>query len=133
MSPELQEALVGFLVSVTNKIEGTTDIFNQQLPDVIMQLITWTIIWDIITIVITSVLIAVFFVFLIKTYKAPKNSFYKDSYGDTTVIVTISLIALGCITIIAFMLNISAIRELVQMYIAPKVFLLEYLLHFKGK
>ena len=118
MTEELQQRTAALLDYLEIAIRGTTDFAIEQVPEVVHQLLLWhftiSLIWF-------SVAIVSIIVIVILTYKAVKFAVHEKSEELATVALTMAVL----VTLVPLILIVENMDWL-QIWIAPKLYLLEY-------
>ena len=117
MNEELQKALGELLSKANDGIDAASGFLVAELPEVIQQLLSWhcalSLVWAI-----------VFVVMFITSIKLFLWGGGEDCKGSEMEVVVWLLTALG--GVVTFFLAINRIIEALQIWIAPKVWLIEY-------
>lgn len=126
----VQEKLVETIDKVVTSINDVGSFVLSELPDVVQQLIQWTIFKNSLTILFAVTLLLTVCLGLPTALKSLKQKFDCDSFwelpDDTCVASAIAVSAILVLTVITVITSCFAIVELVQLYVAPKVWLIEY-------
>ena len=126
MNEQLQEALALLIGKTTNGIEAGAEFLTNEIPDVVQQLLLWYGVQSAIVAVLGVILLYLSIFFLNKMIlpKDKDNSVLHDSYGFSELgIATTIASVLGLF--IGFPMSMQ-ILETIQIYIAPKIWLIEY-------
>jgi hypothetical protein len=119
MNEQLQASLAKLITQATSGIDAGTAFLKAQLPDVIQQLLTWTMYYDVFIVTSGLVLIVVSLTALAKFIKS----------NPTSDIIEPVLAVSGSVSTIGFLMIISHIVEPFKIWIAPKIWLIEYAAH----
>jgi len=117
MNEELQKALGELLSKANDGIDAASGFLVAELPEVIQQLLSWHC-------VLSLVWAIVFVVMFITSIKLFLWGGGEDCKGSEMEVVVWLLTALG--GVVTFFLAINRIIEALQIWIAPKVWLIEY-------
>lgn len=124
MNDNLQKALADILNKASQGVDSATSFMQAQLPDIVSQLLAWKI-WEYSFFILLSL---VLFVLIYKSVKKI-NANIGDDYGDklfTWVMATV--IAMIPLTVFVFCsLNV------IEVLVAPKIYLIEYAAHLLKK
>lgn len=141
----MQDALVSIIQKTQQGIDASVSFLSEQIPDVIQQLLMWKMVEALLVVLGCTVLLAFTLKFGIKgihsivNYQRGYHLYYNNS-GDlgrqgkelmsqnsgTMPFSIISIISLA-VAIIIFLANApAAISTAAKIYIAPKVYLIEY-------
>jgi uncharacterized membrane protein YbjE (DUF340 family) len=99
---------------------------QSQIPDVVMQLVSWAMVSSIVGIVISLVLIGAMAYSMYWAwfkYQMPENNSYNKEAAREVVTVLVGIVLIGLIIGL-----ISDMFTLIQLTIYPKAYLLEYVL-----
>lgn len=146
----LNDALVQIIQSTQGAVEKGIGFLSEQIPDVVQQLLLWkfveSLVWGSVGILIL-VLVGFFLLAATKPaeliqptppvegdryYRKPreeyKDTFWRDSNGklEETIMIPIGTSVVGIIIAFFFLMNLTTA---LQIYVAPKVFLIEYASH----
>ena len=135
MNEQLQAALVAILDKTMSGIDASVEFMQAELPDVIQQLLTWYMVKGFVTIFIGMALMIPIYVFIKIAKKqdianAKTDSFWVSHYtsmpntlgfGAMLVAAAFSIMAF-----VGFLIAITNIYEPLQIWIAPKIWLIEY-------
>ena len=131
MNEELRQALSQFVSMIVNSTQTIGEFGAQQLPEVIEQLLGYAFYKTLFSLtlwVIVFLLCMAISIFSIKTRKkeSPYYAFFWDDYEEPTVVQMFAWVGI----IIWFPVSIgnffSAATQLLQITLAPKVYLIEY-------
>ncbi|AUR97315.1 TMhelix containing protein [Vibrio phage 1.238.A._10N.261.52.F10] len=128
MNEQLQTAVAEILNRAISGIDASVDFMQAELPDVIHQLLLWYAVQGVIT-ALTGALILYGCYRLVKKPKAGKSTLVwdYDSHRDTYELGEASPIALFLIIPAFFSLfMVDNIMTSIQIWIAPKIWLMEY-------
>lgn len=118
---DLKEVLVDLIQKSETAVQQGVTWLSGQIPDVIHQLLMWKLAEQGLTIFFCLFPICLFIWSTFSYYKATPKVQYK--YEGTFLAV---IILSGCISILALGQLIFSIMNIVQILIAPKIYLLEY-------
>jgi len=118
MTEELQQRTAALLDYLEIAIRGTTDFAIEQVPEVVHQLLLWHFITSLIWF---SVAIVSIIVIVILTYKAVKFAVHEKE-EDAAVGTLIMAVLVALVPLILIVENM----DWLQIWIAPKLYLLEY-------
>jgi len=125
MNEKLSNALAELIQTTLSGVDATKDFFVSELPDVIQQLLMWHGAYSLILFILPLVIFPFVIFFALKI---PKNLGEPNGYGDSIPTakgwVYVGLEALTGILFIASLLSINL--QWLQIWIAPKVWLIEY-------
>jgi len=133
MNETLQKALGELLSKANDGIDAAGNFLSAELPDVIRQLLMWHGVYTFILFIVGVILLMESIYFTIKILKGTKTeghfAFPTSSYDSTTLFGFLSFMALIVVDVIA----LAAINlQWIQIWIAPKVWLLEYAAKLAG-
>lgn len=120
MNEQLQKALAELLGKANDGIDTAGEFLASELPDVIQQLLMWHGIKSLVECVFGLFVLLIIFIY-IKTI--PK--YIKEIDDSEAVVLSIICSCIGCVALFfygAYKINI----EWLQIWIAPKVWLIEY-------
>jgi hypothetical protein len=121
MNEQLQDALTELLGKANNGIDNASNFLVAELPEVIQQLLLWHGVYNFV-LFIGGLLLALAIVFAdFKMYKVAKDWSDVDFKSGYLLVGSFGRIFLWAIVLVG-MLNL----EWLQIWIAPKVWLLEY-------
>ena len=124
MNEQLQQALAAIITKTMQGLDSGVAFLGSELPDVIQQLLIYKAVWAGVEAVILSVFIAPY-VWFWKFYTKAENGFWK-SFGDPEP-PTIFLGIFGSLLSVVFVVGIIVdIQTVVQIWLAPKIYLIEY-------
>ena len=136
INDNLQNAVAQVLLAAIQTAKQTGDWMKGQLPDVVHQLMTWRLVSDIVSIVLALVFITFFALSAKKFTKlyAQEKAKSKDRWFDATdmpggIAWIVWLIIGGVVTIAFFVIAVANIYDALEIWFAPKVWLLEYAAH----
>ncbi|MGO1190292.1 hypothetical protein [Vibrio casei] len=135
MNEQLQKALSDLLGKTINGIDTTVNFMQAQLPDVIQQLLVWYVVKGLFVALFGLFLMIPLILLLVKLSKvdiagATEDSFWVEHYGQSGNTIGIGCFASLLASSVAFVLGalffMFNILEPVQIWIAPKIWLIEY-------
>lgn len=126
MSKELDSALIDLISQTKDGVKAGLGFLQQQIPDVIQQLLLWKFYESIITIILLTLLFLVGGYLNYRQYKWVKASKESGKYWDESILIFNGLQVLWLFPCSAIILNIYTI---IQLYFAPKIYLMEYAAH----
>ena len=135
MNEQLQNAVATILDRAISGIDSSVDFMQAELPDVIEQLLMWYavkgVIWIVIGLILALPLLAFIKVMLSKDIKgATSDSFWVQhwSHSDNSLGIGASffLAVLSLLAIVGVSISMCNIMEPIQIWIAPKIWLMEY-------
>lgn len=125
MNEQLQTALVDILTKVTTGVEHSITFLSTELPDVVNQLLMWKMFESLLFCILGVVLLIIVMIADLKLHKIAVNHVEKHPYSEALVLgwgmfgSVIRIFAYG------FPLSILNLAWL-KIWIAPKIFLIEY-------
>lgn len=119
MSKELDAALVDVINSTKDGIKAGVSFLQQQIPDVIQQLLIWKLYEAIFICVILGVFLILVGYLNYKQYKWLKTVDWEDH-------PLLILNGIQLLLIVPSSMFISELKTIIQIYFAPKIFLIEY-------
>lgn len=122
MSNELDQVLSKAIEKGIEMAEKTGEFVIDQAPDLIQQFYHWHIAKESLVILV-CITIAILFI------KIWNKFFDSDEYEELDEGAAIYLAFMVIILIISFIISISALLELLQIIIAPKLYLIEYFIN----
>jgi len=128
MSEELQKALSELLGKANDGIDSASGFLVAELPDVIHQLLMWHGVYSFITCLLSIIT-------LIVTYKVSINIANKtfNAEGESFINYPHVIFPIAIISAIVVPVSLSYINiEWLQIWIAPKVWLIEYAAKLAG-
>lgn len=143
MNEQLQAALAEIITKVSNGTDSAVAFLSSQLPDVVMQLLMWKLGSNCALMVIALFGLAgaaKFFVAFKKCidlgFKTGEANFFHDG-SNCSPIEPIALglsMFIGIATILLMGLFLDSLFDVIQIYFAPKIYLIEYVTELtKGK
>lgn len=122
MNEQLQGAVAQILDRAISGIDSSVDFMQAELPDVIEQLLMW---YSVKGAILTLVGVAILFVMLRVDYKSFKKIDSDDSMDGLDMVMYYGL--LGSVARLLYFIPIMMINlEWLQIWIAPKIWLMEY-------
>ena len=118
MNEELQKALGELLNKANNGIDAASGFLAAELPDVIQQLLTWYVVENTIWFMCNVLLTFAFYKATVEFNKLRKENI-REMYDIPMILTAIGLI-------VTTMVAITCGVEALKIYIAPKLWLLEY-------
>jgi len=119
----LQQALATILTKATQGIDAGVQFLGEQLPDVAQQLLMWRMVANLFWVVVAMVVLAG----LVSTWIVlHKRKMLTDQWGDlsdTGILMLFVSFFIGVPSVIVFF---AASLEAIQIYFAPKIYLIEY-------
>jgi hypothetical protein len=113
------------LVSIITSATETKAFLLDQIPDVLRQLIVYTIVWDSIILIICTCLTVGLLVLIRKTVALVVNDPAVAELRTTLYLVSTAVCCMFFVPV-AVPVSFTTTRELVQVVVAPKIFLIEY-------
>lgn len=124
MNEQLQQALATIITKTMQGIDSGVSFLGSELPDVIQQLLIYKAAWAGVEAVLLTVFVGMYIAFW-RFYSKAENGFWK-SFGDPEP-PTIVIGVIGGFLSIVFVVGIIAdIQTIVQIWLAPKIYLIEY-------
>jgi len=120
----LNQALIDIITGVTTNVGTAKDFILAQLPDVIQQLIMFNLVYRSFLVSLGIILLLMSVVGLI-TILRWKNFDSNDDVAQKVMLLIVTIIS-GFIGLLSFLFNV---KELLMLYFAPKVWLIEYAVH----
>ena len=122
MNEELQKALAEMLSGVTSAAGNASDFLLAELPDVVMQLLLWHGVYSAFTFVLCGILLLTA---LYWDVRLGKSTYKKHGVGDELIIGYGAMVSF--LRAVVYLLLIGQMNlAWLQIWIAPKVWLLEY-------
>lgn len=119
----LTDSLAVIIDKATSAVETGVAFLSAQIPDVIHQLLMWHFTLDILVIVVPGLFLA-FMVWL--CFKVRKTSWFYD-YSDVVSFPAFLLLMITSISCVIWVISsFHSILDAVQIWIAPKIWLIEY-------
>lgn len=119
MANSVKEQAQEFLQKAIDAATSTGDFIVGQIPDVVQQILTWNLVQAIIICVITAIV----FFFLFQYGKRVNAKGRGEHDDDKRIAGMVVMIASSFISFFVFTCNMM---KAVQIYVAPKLWLLEY-------
>lgn len=134
MNEQLQQALVEILNKTVSSIDASVGFMQAQLPDVIEQLLLWYAIKGVILFLVgvfmmTSIIFYTLKVMSIDFQSYDHDTFWVAHYNHSSNSMNIGAMLLGlfCASIsFAGFIMLGRIMDSIQIWIAPKIWLIEY-------
>lgn len=134
MNEQLQNALVDLLTKVTSGIDNATAFLAWELPDVVQQLLRWKLVEHSLKSIFCLVVIACVIWFAtafirgVRRGAGGEGNFFHDgtSYRPVTTHAVFTAMAAGVAALFATAGLASHSLYAVQIWLAPKIFLIEY-------
>jgi hypothetical protein len=135
MNEQLQNAVATILERAITGIDSSVDFMQAELPEVIEQLLMWYAVKGVILIFIGLLLIIPFIIVMKKIeskdiHSATCDSFWvthyrhcENSLGAGAMVLSILT---GVVSLFGFIMVLVNIMEPIQIWIAPKIWLMEY-------
>ena len=124
MNEQLQQALTAILNKTMQGVDAGASFLSDQLPDVIHQLLVYKAASSAIEIVFL-LLFLVGHVLFWRYYMKTENEFWKDGYGPAAPTIVVGIVG-GLLSVIFVIAIIVDIQIIVQIWLAPKIYLIEY-------
>lgn len=115
----MQDALVSIIQKTQQGIDASVSFLSEQIPDVIQQLLMWQFAKNCLAVLLASVLPFLFVYFFKKVVEEEKNHPYGGPLAPYCIIG-------GFVSAASLLFAIRCLFEALQIYIAPKVYLIEY-------
>jgi len=130
MNKILEESLAKLIEKSISGIDAATGFLQSEVPEYITQLLTWYAVYNFLMFIL-GIVIFVSVVFFTKKYSGKKRDkdgkFVWTLTHDDDGIVAPQVIATVIVVIICFVISVESINlEWLQIWIAPKVWLIEY-------
>lgn len=126
MNEELQKALAELLGKANGGIDAAGAFLTSELPDVIQQLLMWHAVYNFILFVISFISTLVAVVLLIKVFSNLKDKNHWAINDDENDLSVIGGLACVCSFLLIFLSYFCVNVQWLQIWIAPKVWLIEY-------
>jgi uncharacterized membrane protein len=118
----LNDALVDIIQKTQGAVESGVSFLSQQIPEVIQQLLMWKLVESIVLLVVGLIAVVAYIVAVMAAVKYDSVVYA----GDTTFPTALFGSFIG---LTGAILGIFSVLEILQIYIAPKVWLIEYAAH----
>lgn len=118
MNEELQKALAELLNKANDGIDKAGGFLSSELPEVIQQMLTWYVIENFVWFVL-NVIIAFIFVYGF-------NKFRELNKQEPNAMWEIPTFLSACSVLMTSLMSVGYLMESVKIYIAPKLWLIEY-------
>lgn len=126
MEEQLQQALASILNKTVAGVEAGAAFLSAEVPDVIQQLLYWKLAQSTVVMLIAAVFLFFFYRKGITVAKAEPGSFWQESYGGPTG-PAVFFWGIGLIiTFFSIIGFIGSALRVVQIVVAPKIYLIEY-------
>ena len=116
----LQDALATIISKTVAGVDAASNFLGEQLPDVIHQLLMWKMVWAGFSFVICCAVIAVLYFGMRKLYAVIEA---EDGDHFATFMAGVIAVITG---VVFFFVALSELQTFLQIWIAPKVWLIEY-------
>lgn len=132
MNEQLQNTINVILQKAIDAATSGAEFIKGEIPDVVQQLLTWKLMEAILGACTTVVAITIFIFIMNKWWKScneikqPTSYFSDDASAEQVAFVISSFFGLGGSVIAFFVGFIANIMEAVKIFVAPKVWLIEY-------
>lgn len=132
MNEQLQQSLVKIITQATESIDASVSFLNGQLPDVIGQLLQWKLLSASLTVMLSlGVVIASCLVIKRLTRKPDQHKgnffwWWNGSRHEVEFSFVISVCLVLVASVMAVINFIISLYEMLQIMIAPKIYLIEY-------
>lgn len=129
MTENLQNALSDLISKTLNGIDATTGFLQEEIPEVVQQLLMWHGVYNFLIMILCVVGLINMIISYIWCNKIIKSTGFKSwtDFGDPTS----SLVKVWVISAVAGVIGIVSLIEFniiwLQIWIAPKLFLIEYM------
>jgi len=118
-SQGLEGALVDIIQQVSGGVKQGVDFLQAEIPEVVRQLLVWKLAEATIVFLICSLIVAAWIKGMIIAVKHDSKNYCSDTTFPTALFG-------GTVAIIAAGIAVSCLLTALQIYIAPKVWLIEY-------
>lgn len=112
MNDDLQKALLAILKDSTDSIKSGMSFLQQQIPDVILQLLHWHFAYNLTLFLIWFIVGIIFFIIAF----CNRETWFDDPRFFVSIVGAL----------LAWLVSITCGLIAMQIYIAPKIFLIEY-------
>lgn len=135
MNEQLQNALVDMLTKVTSGMDTATAFLSAELPEVVQQLLVWKLAEHSAKLVFALVFLLcalLFFIRFAREYQrgatTGEGNFFHDgtTYSPVTSQGIIGSVLFAILSIPAVLSLCSNVLTILQIWLAPKIFLIEY-------
>ena len=128
MSEELQKALGELLSKANNGINTAGDFLAAELPDVIQQLLMWHGVKSLIVFLLCLIIPIIFYRLSMKIARSTFLSDGKELFDYPHVIIPMAIMSIVILVVSTARINVTWL----QIWIAPKVWLIEYAAKLAG-
>ena len=126
MKEQLQEALASLIGTATSGIEKGTEFLVAELPDVVYQLLLWYGVSSAVSSVLGIIMVICATLLIKRVLTSDKeNSIFYDEYKGLSD-VGFTTVTISGISIIAGAVLTGKVMGALQIWIAPKIWLIEY-------
>lgn len=132
MNEQLQQSLVKIITQATESIDASVSFLNGQLPDVIGQLLQWKLLSASLTVMLSLGVVIASCLVIKRLMRKPdqyKSNFFWWWHGSRHE-VELSFVISVCLVLVASVMAvinfIISLYEMLQIMIAPKIYLIEY-------
>lgn len=126
MEQQMQQALVELINLITSGAEGLYAFGQEQIPELLTQLIIWkTVLYGAEATIFLSVALAAIW-WMCSVKNSPPESGYRDYSGGIGEGYLMLVFLMVVVTIFMAVLTLMSLSNLLQITLAPKVWLIEY-------
>lgn len=118
-SQTLTDSLVDIIQQVSGGVKQGVSFLQQEIPDVIKQLLMWKMAESLVVFLLCVLVIAIWIKLMFMAEKHDAKNYLNDSMFPTAMFG-------GFVALIAAGVAVSCLLTAMQIYIAPKVWLIEY-------
>lgn len=126
MNEQLQQALASILNKTMAGVEAGASFLQAEIPDVIQQLLIWKLAQDMLYVGFALAAAAAYWKLIKVFMKAPNGSFMKTSYGMAEIPAFLGFMFGGIATLGFGIAGFISLLEALQIWLAPKIYLIEY-------
>ncbi len=126
MNEQLKQALAAVMNKTMAGVEAGASFLQAELPEVIQQLLWWKLAQGIFIALMAGAFAFAYYRFVMAIFKAARETFLKDSYGEQEVLAIVGFIVGGVLCFFALFIFAKSALTVLQILIAPKVYLIEY-------
>lgn len=119
MNPDTQKALADILKVLADSVQAISDTTKQELPELVKEYMKWYIAVDWFWIVLWVAIVIIAWGFSFWFMHLDKKEKYNSDYATAAIVVRVISLAL------ALIVWGNCAYELVQIYVAPRVFLFQ--------